>query len=128
MNNESNKPTPPQRIIPLDEIVVSLEEAKQLNNSVPSAIAWVFNKHKAVPEFVATPVEKLTGSDKVLIEVNIKHGTWEAWNTDIFHGIELINEMIKAGDFFYAPLKKSRRQSLEDQFKDAFRIEDNFRL
>ena len=127
MNNESNKPTP-QRIIPLDEIVVSLEEAKQLNNSVPSAIAWVFNKHAVVPEFVLKPVEKMTDTGKMLFQVDTKTGNWETWNTDVFQGIDFINAMINAGDFYYAPLKKSKRQSLEEQFKDAFRIEDNFRL
>lgn len=97
------------KIIPLENIAVSLEEAQQLNNSQPSALAWVWNPHKNISEFELIPVEKIESDKNVTAQLNITidkdSGKWQMWQTEVFVSIEQIEELIKNGHFYYAPLK-----------------------
>jgi hypothetical protein len=45
------------RIPYLSDICLPFEECVQLNNTHPSALAWVYNPFKHTPEWELTPVE-----------------------------------------------------------------------
>ncbi len=98
-----------KKIIQLSDICITLEEAQSLNNTNPSAIAWVLNPYKNFVEFELKPVEKMTVENKTtegLIGFRIKEGgAWEIWQTEEFVSMEQIEILIKEGKFYYAPLK-----------------------
>jgi hypothetical protein len=99
------------RIIQLEEIAVSLEEAKQLNNSVPSALAWAFNKWKNTQEFEIISVERLAKelsteeTPKLNLTITEHKGEWKLYESQVFVGMDQIKFMIEKGEFYYAPLK-----------------------
>lgn len=96
------------KIIQLEEICVSLEEAQELNNSVNAAHAWVYNKYKNMPEFELRTVEHLILQNEEFIKIpglKMVKGKWELWNTDAFVSMEQIKELINQKVFYFAPLK-----------------------
>jgi len=96
------------RIIQLESVCVSLEEAKKLNNSINAAHAWVWNPYKHYPEFELKPVEHVVLKDEELItlpKLKYNQGKWQLYNTDVFVAWEQVEEMIKKDIFYFAPLK-----------------------
>ena len=95
------------RIIQLEEICLSLEECEKLNNTIPSALAWVWNPYKNTPEFELTPLEKaVSGSHESVMGIRFTKGKWEMWNADVFVSYEQVRVLISKGHFFFAPLKQ----------------------
>lgn len=95
-----------ERIIQLEEVCVTLEEAQALNNTENASHAWVFNPHKHTPEFELVPVDSISSDTEQLIRVKISNGTWTLYNTDVFVAVEQINQLIADKVFYFAPLKK----------------------
>jgi hypothetical protein len=100
------------RIIQLEDIAVSLEEAQQLNNTVPSALAWVFNKYKNIQEFELVSVESLSKDlaeegevPKINITVKPVKGEWKIYPSNVFVGLAQIQHLIDVKEFYFAPLK-----------------------
>lgn len=94
------------KIIQLEEICVSLEEAQELNNQQNAAHAWVFNQHKNFPEFELKPVESLVEPNAQAVTVVVKDNNWKLYNSDVFVAWEQIQELIAKKEFYFAPLKK----------------------
>lgn len=98
------------RIIQLEEVCVSLEEAQALNNKENAAHAWVYNPHKHTPEFELLPVDSFVGINigetEQVIGVKITTGKWKLYNADIFVAVEQINQLIENQIFYFAPFKK----------------------
>lgn len=92
------------KIIQLEEICVSVEEAKELNNSENAPFAWVYNPHKNFPEFELVPVRDIVSATPALTIV-MKDNNWTLYPTNVFVAWEQVQELIKKGEFFFAPLK-----------------------
>jgi len=109
-----------KRIIYLESIAVPFDAAKELNNTVPSALAWVYNKWNGLDEWEVKPVQELQLNEKwekllpgekpnpdketkkLLIGNNVEY--WELHPTGNFDSNEQIESLIEEGKFYYAPL------------------------
>lgn len=108
--------TPIEKIIQLETVCITLEEAQALNNTVNAAHAWVYNPHKHTPEFELLPVNSITrdlldaseqySEHQQFIGVKVIKGQWTLYNADVFVAVEQIEKLISDKVFYFAPLNK----------------------
>jgi hypothetical protein len=96
----------------LSEICLPFEECVQLNNTKPSALAWVYNPFKNTPEWEVTPVQKIAKMDHGqlvdLLSRSQDSPGWEIYPAEVFVSMEQIKLLMEKEQFYYAPLSSSR--------------------
>ncbi len=97
------------RTIPLSDICLTFDQCESLNNTQSSALAWVFNPFKNIPEWEVVPVSDIAKMDHEQIADLLKRFKdapgWELYPAEVFVSQEQIRLLIEQKKFYYAPLK-----------------------